>query len=63
MQAQVRKYVQSQQLINSYDTWHGIVVYYNLGILGKSVKVHLYWAMKNCQGSADTLRDLIENIP
>ena len=31
--------------------------------LGKSVKTHLYWAMKNCDGCAETLRKLIEIIP
>ena len=30
---------------------------------GKSIKVHLYWAMKNCGGSPDQLRRLIENVP
>lgn len=32
-------------------------------LLGKSVKTHLYWAMKNCGTSPDTLRTLILNIP
>ena len=31
--------------------------------LGKSVKTHLYWTMKNCCDSPDTLRDLILSIP
>lgn len=31
--------------------------------LGKSIKTHLYWAMKNCGGNADSLRSLIDNIP
>ena len=31
--------------------------------LGKSIKTHLYWAMKNCQRSADCLRRLVDNIP
>jgi hypothetical protein len=29
----------------------------------KSIKTHLYWAMKNCQRSADCLRRLVDNIP
>ncbi|XP_064402159.1 uncharacterized protein LOC135347946 [Halichondria panicea] len=28
----------------------------------KSIKVHLYWAMKNCDGDGQKLRSLIENI-
>ena len=31
--------------------------------LGKSVKTHLYWGMKNCCDSPDTLWDLILSIP
>ena len=30
---------------------------------GRSVKTHLYWAMKNCDGKPDVLRKLITNIP
>ena len=30
--------------------------------IGKSIKVHLYWAMKNCSDCPDTLRSLITNI-
>ena len=29
--------------------------------LGKSTKVHLYWAMKNCDGSPDDLQLKIMN--
>lgn len=32
-------------------------------LIGKSIKTHLYWAMKNCQKSAENLRRLIDNIP
>ena len=28
---------------------------------GKSTKVHMYWAMKNCTGSAEDLRQKIMN--
>lgn len=31
--------------------------------LGKSIKTHLYWAMRNCEGNADNLKSLIDNIP
>ena len=31
--------------------------------LGKSIKTHLYWAMRNCGENADTLKNLIDNIP
>ena len=31
--------------------------------LEKSIKLHLYWAMKNCGGDADKLCKLVENIP
>ena len=30
---------------------------------GKSIKVHLYWAMKNCGDSPSKLQELIQNIP
>lgn len=30
--------------------------------LGKSTKTHLYWAMKNCDGTGDDLRKRIMNI-
>ena len=30
---------------------------------GKSIKLHLYWAMRNCGGSPDALKSLIENVP
>lgn len=36
---------------------------FGVPLLGKSVKTHLYWAMKNCGTSPDTLRRLILNIP
>ena len=29
---------------------------------GKSTKTHLYWAMKNCDGTSDNLRRRIMNI-
>ena len=31
--------------------------------LGKSIKTHLYWAMRNCGENADTLKSLIDSIP
>ena len=31
--------------------------------IGKSIKVHLYWAMKNCGDSPSKLQELILNIP
>ena len=30
---------------------------------GKSIKVHLYWAMKNCGGSLEQIPSLIKNVP
>ena len=30
---------------------------------GKSIKVHLYWAMKNCGGSPEQRCSLIKNVP
>ncbi|XP_064401110.1 uncharacterized protein LOC135347149 [Halichondria panicea] len=29
----------------------------------RSIKIHLYWAMKNCGGSAEKLKEIIMNIP
>ncbi len=26
-------------------------------LIGKSIKIHLYWAMKNCGGSAEKLKE------
>ena len=36
-----------------------------LGVLqlGRSIKIHLYWAMTNCGGSAEVLKQLIMSIP
>ena len=31
--------------------------------VGRSVKIHLYWAMKNCSDSPSKLQELIMNIP
>ena len=31
--------------------------------IGKSIKTHLYWCMKNCTNNPDKLRQLIMNIP
>ena len=45
------------RVISTYMWLHGVP------LLGKSVKTHLYWAMKNCGTSPDTLRRLITNIP
>ena len=33
-----------------------------INILGRSIKIHLYWAMKNCGEDPDKLRALIECI-
>ena len=33
------------------------------GSTGKNIKVHLYWAMKNCSDSLSKLQELILNIP
>lgn len=41
----------------------GIKWFTELGDKRKSVKTHLYWAMKNCDGCAEMLRKLIEIIP
>lgn len=30
--------------------------------LAKSIKIHLYWAMKNCGGDPILLKDMIDNI-
>ena len=30
--------------------------------LAKSIKLHLYWAMKNCQGNPQNLCDMVDNI-
>ena len=41
-----------------------IIMYmYIVPIIGKSIKTHLYWAMKNCNGNSETLRELIDSIP
>ena len=32
-------------------------------LIGRSIKIHLYWAMKNCGGSAEKLKEIIMNIP
>ena len=47
----------SKYIFVSCTHLHGVL------LLGKSVKTHLYWAMKNCESSAGCLRDLINNIP
>jgi hypothetical protein len=39
------------------------LVSFMLQIAGKNIKVHLYWAMKNCEGSPKQLERLIENVP
>ncbi len=31
--------------------------------LGRSIKIHLYWAMKNCGGDPDVLQQMALNIP
>ena len=31
--------------------------------LGRSIKTHLYRAMKNCEGSGVRLRSIVDNIP
>ena len=31
--------------------------------LGRSIKIHLYWAMKNCSQDPDQLREFVFNIP
>ena len=33
-----------------------------LRFTGKSIKTHLYWAMKNCECSAEKLHSLVDNI-
>lgn len=38
-------------------------LFYGAQYLEKSIKLHLYWAMKNCGGDAEVLRELVENIP
>ena len=35
---------------------------YAVQYLGKGIKLHLYWAMQNCGGDADKLRELVGNI-
>ena len=30
--------------------------------LAKSIKLHLYWAMKNCGGDGNVLKDMVDNI-
>ena len=40
-----------------------ICVYIHKINTGKSVKIHLYWAMKNCGDSPSKLQELILNIP
>ena len=31
-------------------------------ILAKSLKLHLYWGMKNCGGEGNVLKDMVDNI-
>ncbi len=31
--------------------------------LGRSIKIHLYWAMKNCGGDPNVLQQMALNIP
>ena len=32
-------------------------------LLGRNIKLHLYWSMKNCGGDGDALRNLVDAIP
>lgn len=51
--------VDKSKFSHSYDSdYNHLVCIY----LGKSIKIHLYWAMKNCGGDASKLRELIVNI-
>ena len=56
----------------SYQTRVSFIVYLHVCVMcqlaslcnhvGKSIKTSLYWAMKNCGGDAECLRQLITNI-
>ena len=36
---------------------------FDVHLLGYSMKIHLYWAMKNCESNPSKLEQLIMNIP
>ena len=31
--------------------------------VGRSIKLHLYWSMRNCGGDSEALRELVDAIP
>ena len=45
--------------IKNCDTVHGIILFHSSA---KSIKLHLYWAMKNCGNDPEVLKDMIDNI-
>ena len=47
---------------SEYSTYINRTTYKNGSVTGKSTKVHLYWAMRNCNGSPEDLRCKIINI-
>ena len=39
------------------------ILFYFFFFSGRSIKIHLYWAMQNCEDNPETLRSMIRNIP
>ena len=57
-------YYKSKMLYTALCTSDIIHICVHLGVLylGQSIKTHLYWSMKNCGNSPDTLQQLIQTI-
>ena len=44
--------------------WEDVLISISLHAIGKSIKTHLYWCMRNCEEKADHLKSpRVENIP
>ena len=40
-----------------------VLISISLHAIGKNIKTHLYWCMRNCEEKADHLKSLVDNIP
>ena len=58
-------YPDHPDLVDKSKSRHCVFSMYSHGVhyLGRSIKIHLYWAMRNCNTNPDTLRSLISHIP
>ena len=51
------------ELVDKSMIFASWLFWYNCVLSGRSIKIHLYWAMKNCEKEPKKLRQLIDNIP